>query len=83
MPFPRWFALVRQCASWLAPRHGRSHLGLDKDAVLCAFLLENGRYLVFFAVSGLNNVMSVFQSTHDGMLTVHVRQSELLYRNYC
>lgn len=68
----RWFALVRHSSAWLAPRQGKKRLALDKDAVLCAFLTQSGRCLVFLGLGGINDVVSVFRNTPDGHLSVHV-----------
>lgn len=68
----RWFALVRQWSPWLAPRHGKTQFSLDSDAILCALQAPHGRYLVFLAVSGINDTVSVLRSTSDGNLSAHV-----------
>jgi hypothetical protein len=68
----RWFSLVRIWTPWLAPRHGKSSFGLDKDAVLCSFLSPTGRHLVVLGISGLSNVMTVFRSNDSGQLMLHV-----------
>jgi hypothetical protein len=59
----RWFALVRLWAPWLAPRHGRAVFKIDEQAILCSFLREDGLHVVILAVSGLNNVLTLFD--HD------------------
>ncbi|OHW93263.1 raffinose synthase sip1 [Colletotrichum incanum] len=71
--FLRWFALIRIWSPWLAPRHGKDSFHLDKDGVLCSFLSPEGKHLVFLAVSGVNNVLSVFRSDESGQLSVHAR----------
>ncbi|GKT43211.1 putative galactose dehydrogenase galD [Colletotrichum spaethianum] len=71
--FLRWFALIRIWSPWLAPRHGRDSFQLDKDGVLCSFLSPEGKHLVFLAVSGVNNVLSVFRNNESGQLSVHAR----------
>lgn len=63
---------MRLWSPWLAPRHGKTDLSLNEDAILCSFLDSNGKHLVFLAVGGINNVVPVFRSTPDGALTVHV-----------
>lgn len=60
----RWFSLVRLWSPWLAPRQGRETYGPDKDAILSAFLLNDGRHLVILAISGYNDVLTTFG--HDG-----------------
>jgi hypothetical protein len=79
--FLRWFALVRIWTPWLAPRHGKSTFELDKDAILCSFLNPEGRHLVLLAISGANNVLSVFRHNESGGINVHVaklRQPHLM-----
>ncbi|ROT39552.1 raffinose synthase Sip1 [Sodiomyces alkalinus F11] len=58
----RWFALVRPWTPWLGPRHGKNHFELDRDGILCSFLSPRGHHLVLLAISGANNVTSVFRS---------------------
>jgi hypothetical protein len=62
----RWFALIRIWSPWLAPRHGKSHFELDKEAVICSFMSRKGRHLVLLAISGLEDVMALFKSDKDG-----------------
>lgn len=69
----RWFSLVRTWAPWLAPRHGKSNFELDKDGVLAAFVNSKGQHLVLLAISGVNDVMSVFQSDESGNVKLHLR----------
>ncbi|KAK4231167.1 raffinose synthase Sip1 [Podospora fimiseda] len=69
----RWFALVRQWAPWLAPRHGKESFKIDEDAVLCSFLSPSGKHLVFLGVSGLQDVLTLFRSNNSGRLMVHIR----------
>ncbi|KAF9774923.1 hypothetical protein IL306_007011 [Fusarium sp. DS 682] len=71
--FVRWFSLVRLWSPWLAPRHGHTHFGLDKDAILCSFLSPQGQNLVFLAIGGISHVLPVFRSQSDGKLQVHIR----------
>ncbi|KAL1843495.1 hypothetical protein VTJ49DRAFT_1366 [Mycothermus thermophilus] len=71
--FLRWFALVRQSTAWLAPRHGKSTLQLDKDALLCSFLSPQGKHLVFLGMSGFNNVVTLFRSREAGHLMLHLQ----------
>ncbi|KAF9875824.1 raffinose synthase Sip1 [Colletotrichum karsti] len=71
--FQRWFALVRIWSPWLAPRHGKTSFHLDKDAVLCSFLSPEGKHLVFLAISGVNNVLSVFRHDESGQISVNAR----------
>lgn len=70
---PRWFALVRLWAPWLAPRQGRTRFELDNEAVLCSFLSTEGKHLVLLAISGIDNVMTTFKSDQDGNVILRVR----------
>lgn len=69
----RYFALVRISSAWLGPRHGKNELKLIEDAILCSFLRSDGLSLSFLAVSGVDNVLSVFRSGQNGELVVHAR----------
>ncbi|TAQ84033.1 hypothetical protein B7494_g7645 [Chlorociboria aeruginascens] len=71
--FTRWFALVRIWAPWIAPRQGKSHFGLDKEAVLCSFLSNNGKHLALLAISGVDNVSTEFKSDNEGNVVLHIR----------
>lgn len=62
--FTRWFALVRIWSPWLAPRHGKGNFQPKEDAILCSFLRWDGLHLVLLAVSGIDDVLTVFK--HDG-----------------
>ena len=62
--FSRWFALVRIWSPWLAPRHGKGYLAPTEDTVMCSFLRWDGLHLVLLAVSGIDDVLTVFK--HDG-----------------
>lgn len=62
--FTRWFALVRIWSPWLAPRHGKGNFQPQEDAILCSFLRWDGLHLVLLAVSGIDDVLTVFK--HDG-----------------
>jgi hypothetical protein len=72
----RWFALVRLWSPWLAPRHGKSHFELDREAILCSFLSPTGQHLVLLAVSGVGDIMSLFRSDEDGNVVLHVSVHE-------
>lgn len=75
--FFRYFALVRVWSPWLAPRHGKTKLSLTEDAVLCSFLRRDGTHLVLLAVSGTNNVLTVFQSGDSGEVVVSATNDNL------
>ena len=62
--FTRWFALIRIWSPWLAPRHGKGNFQPQEDAILCSFLRLDGLHLVILAVSGIDDVLTVFK--HDG-----------------
>lgn len=69
--YSRWFSLVRLWSPWLAPRQGKDKFGPDKDAVLAAFLRNDGAHVVCLGISGLDDVLTIF--THDGEGNVIIR----------
>jgi hypothetical protein len=69
----RWFALVRNEAHWLAPRHGRTSFALSGTAILCSFLTRDGLHLVLLAVSGVENILTLFKSSEAGFVVVASR----------
>ncbi|KAJ5895194.1 hypothetical protein N7495_006885 [Penicillium taxi] len=69
----RWFSLVRIWSPWLGPRHGKDTFRLTEDAILCSFLRKDGQHLVFLAVSGIHDVVTVFQSGDNGEIIVSSR----------
>ncbi|CAG8027104.1 unnamed protein product [Penicillium olsonii] len=69
----RYLCLVRVWSPWLGPRHGREKLQLTEDAIICSFLRTDGLHLVFLAVSGINDILTVFRSGPDGELVVNAR----------
>lgn len=69
----RNFSLVRVWSPWLAPRHGENGFRLTEDAILCSFLRSDGLNLVLLAVSGVNNVLTVFGSGENGDIVAKVR----------
>ena len=71
----RWFALIRIWSPWLAPRQGKKHFALDKDAVLCSFMEPGGRHLVLLAISGVQDVMTLFRSDLNGNVVLNVRRT--------
>ncbi|KAH6672181.1 glycoside hydrolase superfamily [Halenospora varia] len=71
--FSRWFALVRIWSPWLAPRQGKTSFQLDKDAVMCSFLSNSGKHLVLLAISGVDDVMTLFKNDDDGNVIMRVR----------
>ncbi|KAH6609328.1 glycoside hydrolase family 36 protein [Trichoderma cornu-damae] len=75
--FLRWFAVVRLWSPWLAPRHGKAHFSLDKDAIMLAFQSPEGRNMVLLAVSGINDSVPVFRHTPSGAVSVHVRSDSV------
>lgn len=56
----------------MGPRHGGQRFVLDKDAILTSFLGPKGQHMVFLAVTGVNNVSTVFQSLTNNTIAVHV-----------
>lgn len=69
----RYFSLVRIWCPWLGPRHGRDKFQLTEDAILCSFLRDDGVNLVMLAISGINDVLTVFQSGDNGEVMVKAR----------
>ena len=73
LSFTRWFALVRIWSPWLAPRHGKGNFQPHEDAILCSFLRWDGLHLVLLAVSGIDDVLSVFKPDGHGNVLVSSR----------
>ena len=71
--YTRWFALVRMWSPWLAPRHGQHTFQPDRDAVMAAFLRHDGQHVVFLAVSGIGDVLTVLTSDGDGSIVMGAR----------
>ena len=71
----RWFSLVRIWSPWLAPRQGKTRFELDKEAISCSFLSREGKHLVLLAISGVDDVMTMFTSDSDGNVVLHVREN--------
>ena len=71
--FTRWFSLVRIWSPWLAPRQGKGKLSLEEDGVLCSFLRWDGLHLVLLAVSGIDDVLTVFKPDGEGNVIVSAR----------
>ncbi|KAJ5675581.1 hypothetical protein N7462_008478 [Penicillium macrosclerotiorum] len=69
----RFFSLIRVWSPWLGPRHGKDIFRLTEDAILCSFLRKDGTNLLFLAISGTNDILTVFQSGADGELVVKSR----------
>ncbi|PYH78411.1 glycoside hydrolase [Aspergillus uvarum CBS 121591] len=69
----RYFALVRIWSPWLGPRHGKGSFALSEDAMLCSFLREDGVHLVLLAVSGVDDVLTLFGSGEDGAVVVKAK----------
>ncbi|KAF3483956.1 DIN10 [Arthroderma uncinatum] len=68
--FVRTFSLVRMWAPWLAPRHGAASFNLNEDSILSSFVYKDGVVLVLLAVSGIDNVSTVFRSGPGGDIIV-------------
>jgi hypothetical protein len=73
LEFVRWFALVRIWTPWLAPRHGRNRFEVHEDAIMCSFLRKDGLHLVLLAVSGVEDVVTVFKHDGSGNIVVSSR----------
>jgi hypothetical protein len=69
----RWFALVREWAAWLSPRHGKGVFTTSKDAIVCSFLRRDGLHLVLLAISGVDDVLTVFRDDDFGGIVVRAR----------
>ncbi|KAF2084466.1 glycoside hydrolase family 36 protein [Saccharata proteae CBS 121410] len=69
----RWMALVRLWSPWLAPRHGKGSFALDKEAVLCSFLRDDGFHVVILAVSGIGDVLTELSNGNEGEVVMSVR----------
>lgn len=68
----RWFSLVRLWSPWLAPRQGKGATLAEKDAVLYSFLRKDGLHLVVLAISGIDDVLTVFRHAH-GKVIINAR----------
>ena len=71
--YSRWFSLVRIWSPWLAPRHGKDKYNPPQDAVLSAFLRLDGLHLVILAVSGIDDVLTVFRPDDEGNVMIRAR----------
>ena len=71
--FTRWFSLVRIWSPWLAPRHGKDKYNPPQDAILSSFLRWDGLHLVLLAVSGVDDVLTVFKSDDEGNVILSAR----------
>ncbi|CAI7663254.1 unnamed protein product [Penicillium glandicola] len=72
----RYFSLVRVWSPWLGPRHGKDKFRLTEDAIFCSFLREDGVNLVLLAVSGVNSVLTVFQSGENGEVVIFAKSDD-------
>ena len=72
----RWFALVRQWTPWLVPRHGKGVFKTEEDAVVCSFLRRDGIHLVLLAISGVDEILTVFRDDEFGGLTIKSRNEQ-------
>ncbi|KAJ5486115.1 hypothetical protein N7530_000415 [Penicillium desertorum] len=73
----RYFSLVRVSSPWLGPRHGKDNFRLTEDAIFCSFLREDGVNLGLLAVSGVNDVLTVFQSGENGEVVISSKSDDL------
>jgi hypothetical protein len=69
--FTRWFAVTRIWSPWLAPRQGKDKFQPDKDAILVAFERKDGSHLVVIAVSGMNDVLTIFRHDGEGRIVIN------------
>ena len=71
--FTRWFSLVRIWSPWLDPRHGKDKYNPPQDAILSSFLRWDGLHLVLLAVSGVDDVLTVFKPDDEGNVIISAR----------
>lgn len=69
----KYFSLVRVWSPWLGPRHGKDKFRLTEEAVMCSFLRKDGVNLVLLAISGFNDILTVFQSGDEGEIMIRTR----------
>jgi hypothetical protein len=69
----RWFGLVRIWTCWLAPRHGKKKFRLTEPGVMCSFLREDGLSLVLLALSGVNDILTIFESDDEGYVVIKAK----------
>ncbi|ODH31435.1 hypothetical protein ACO22_03448 [Paracoccidioides brasiliensis] len=80
--FVRYYALVRIWEPWIAPRHGMKNLALTEDAIFLSFLRKDGTHLVLLAISGVDNVMTLFNSGDEGQIVAVVRNDNSHNSNF-
>ena len=73
----KWFALVRIWTPWLAPRHGKGRFEIKEDGVLCSFLRDDGLHLVLLALSGIEDVLTLFKHNDNGDVVVNAYNDNL------
>ncbi|KAL6716630.1 hypothetical protein ACLMJK_006198 [Lecanora helva] len=71
--FTRWFSLVRIWSPWLAPRHGKGNFAPSEDSVLASFLRWDGLHLVLLAISGVDDLLTVFKPDGQGNVIISAR----------
>ncbi|KAJ5632419.1 hypothetical protein N7490_008758 [Penicillium lividum] len=76
------FSLVRIWSPWLGPRHGKDKFQLTEDAILCSFLRKDGTNLLLLALSGINDVLTVFRSGKDGEVIVNARSDNTVLSKF-
>ncbi|KAI9807894.1 MAG: hypothetical protein M1825_005200 [Sarcosagium campestre] len=69
----RWMALVRLWSPWLAPEHGRDKFSPSRPSVLSSFLRKDGLHLVLLAVSGIDDMLSVFNADAEGSVVCQIK----------
>ena len=74
---------MRVWAPWIAPRHGRGNIDLDKPALLSAFLSPRGYHMVLLGVSGVNDTMVLTESGGGSSVKVHVCHFYHNHRGVC
>ncbi|KAI9674868.1 MAG: DNA mismatch repair protein msh6 [Trizodia sp. TS-e1964] len=73
----RWFSLVRLWEPWIAPEHGGTVFSASKDSIMCSFLRADGSHLVLIALSGIDDVLTVFKPDGQGNINIHSRNDNI------
>lgn len=73
--FVRYLAIVRSRAPWFGPRQGKSKFALShkEGGILLSYLRSDGLHVAFLAVSGLDNVLTLFHSNEQGAIVASAK----------
>lgn len=69
----RWLTLVRISTPWLVPRHGKGVFKTTEDTMMCSFLRRDGLHMVLLAISGVDDMLTVFRDDDFGGITMKAR----------